>query len=368
VTPKIVLARQRIGDKFGGAEGYVAHLARAMRARGADVTLMAQEVDGELERDGFPLVRVASRWINVWGAYSFARAVRRYKRKHGACAVISFARIAGVDYIRAGDGCHRSYLEAMGKPGGASIKHRVMLFLERRAYTWPGLNLIFANSKMVANEIQLHYGVPPDRICVLYTGLPPAETDAVPDRGESRRRLELHPSSRTILFAGHNYERKGLETLLKAVAQTPDCGWSVLVAGKGKTEKYRALAVKLGIAASVKFLGARPLDELFAASDLFVLPTRYDPLARVCLEAARAGLPVITTARNGFSEWIDTGSGYVMSVPDDATELAGLLRRSHRNDLAAMGRRLQNRTAGLTIDGNAQELLKKIEEMGPGVA
>ncbi len=358
----IVLARQRIGLSFGGAEGYVSLLARAMRERGANVCLMAQEVDDGLVRDGFPVVRAESRWINIWNAYSFARAVQGYKRDHPETCVVAFDRVPDVDFIRAGDGCHRAYLSAMGQERMArvSFKHRVLLRLERQAYTSSRLKYIFSNSKMVAREIQELYDVPDDKIGVVHTGLPAAAAP-LPTKSSARSGLGLASDSRVILFAGHNYERKGLDALIRALAQVKDARWTTLVAGKGDISKYRDLARRLGVEECVMFLGPRPLDDLFAAADVFVLPTRYDPLARVCVEAARAGLPVITTRRNGFSEWIEGDWGYVMSNETSVPDLAGILRRAFTADLESMGRRLKNRVAGLTIEKNADEMLKRIE-------
>ncbi len=59
---------------------------------------------------------------------------------------------------------------------------------------------------------------------------------------------------------------------------------------------------------SVHRLGAvRDLPALYAAADIFLLPTLYDPFSNACLEALAAGLPVITTRHNGFSEIIEHG-------------------------------------------------------------
>jgi UDP-glucose:(heptosyl)LPS alpha-1,3-glucosyltransferase len=46
---------------------------------------------------------------------------------------------------------------------------------------------------------------------------------------------------------------------------------------------------------------------LYAAADIFILPTIYDPFSNACLEALACGLPVITTRSNGFSEIIENG-------------------------------------------------------------
>src|SRR5205814_943700 len=61
---------------------------------------------------------------------------------------------------------------------------------------------------------------------------------------------------------------------------------------------------------------------IYAAADIFILPTIYDPFSNACLEALACGLPVITTRANGFSEIIE--DGVHGSIVDFANDLVGL--------------------------------------------
>jgi UDP-glucose:(heptosyl)LPS alpha-1,3-glucosyltransferase len=73
----------------------------------------------------------------------------------------------------------------------------------------------------------------------------------------------------------------------------------------------------------VQFLGeVADVTRLYAAADIFILPTIYDPFSNACLEALACGLPVITTRGNGFSEIIE--DGVHGSVVDDAGNLVAL--------------------------------------------
>ena len=53
------------------------------------------------------------------------------------------------------------------------------------------------------------------------------------------------------------------------------------------------------------------MPHVYAAADVFLLPTLYDPFANVTLEALAAGLPVITSAQNGASEIMDNESQWI---------------------------------------------------------
>ncbi len=73
----------------------------------------------------------------------------------------------------------------------------------------------------------------------------------------------------------------------------------------------------------VQFLGeVADLVAVYAAADIFILPTIYDPFSNACLEALASGLPVITTRSNGFSEIIE--DGVHGSIVDNPANLVGL--------------------------------------------
>lgn len=76
-------------------------------------------------------------------------------------------------------------------------------------------------------------------------------------------------------------------------------------------------------------------ERYYAAAEVFVLPTYFDPFANATLEAMAAGLPVITTRMNGVAEILTPGTdGFVLEDPRDAAGLEKLLV-----ELADAGRR-----------------------------
>ena len=87
---------------------------------------------------------------------------------------------------------------------------------------------------------------------------------------------------------------------------------------------FERRAAELGQAQAVKFLGGRRDAEVcFAAADVYVLPTRYDPFANTTVEALASGLPVITTRGNGAHELIEERvQGSVLENPEDEQGMA----------------------------------------------
>ena len=70
------------------------------------------------------------------------------------------------------------------------------------------------------------------------------------------------------------------------------------------------------------------MPHVYAAADVFLLPTLYDPFANVTLEALAAGLPVITSAQNGASEILQNEvNGFILPRADDEKLIVNLLDR-----------------------------------------
>jgi UDP-glucose:(heptosyl)LPS alpha-1,3-glucosyltransferase len=69
------------------------------------------------------------------------------------------------------------------------------------------------------------------------------------------------------------------------------------------------------------------LRAAYAAADIFILPTIYDPFSNGCLEALASGLPVVTTRGNGFSEIIENDvHGSVVDSPTNVAALREAIR------------------------------------------
>jgi UDP-glucose:(heptosyl)LPS alpha-1,3-glucosyltransferase len=144
-------------------------------------------------------------------------------------------------------------------------------------------------------------------------------TGLVGQAREARRKiLRLGEEEIAILFVGSGWERKGLRFALDAVKSLGK-NFRLLVAGRGRRRRASG--------SSVEWLGAvRDLPVLYAAADIFLLPTLYDPFSNACLEALAAGLPVITTRANGFSEIIEPGvHGSIVERAPDIAEIQGAL-------------------------------------------
>lgn len=129
-----------------------------------------------------------------------------------------------------------------------------------------------------------------------------------------------------IFTAGRLHENKGFDVLIKAVARLDDvCLW---VAGEGPLKQdLHELVADLNLGSRVRFLGWREdINALMSSADLFVCPSRHEPLGNVVLEAWAQKIPIIATAAQGPKQLIDEGENGLLVPIDDYSLLAEKIR------------------------------------------
>jgi len=188
---------------------------------------------------------------------------------------------------------------------------------------------LIAVSKYTVDELTELYGIEEKKIHVIYNGVDINKFKPRPDRAKLRREFGLEEEKKIVLFVGRLYHRKGLEILLRSIPpvlqEFSDVKFAISGTGfKKKEESLRNLAKKLEIEDYVTFLGYVPdekLPDLYAASDIFVLPAIYENFPFAILEAQATGLPVISTKVGGIPEFLaDNENGFLID-PGDSTQL-----------------------------------------------
>jgi len=366
---RLAVVRQRY-TPFGGAERFVSRALPALEAAGTDVTLIARSWEGwESKR----VIRVDPFHVGRrWRDHSFARAARAAWRRHGFDLVQSHERIPGCDIYRAGDGVHRRWLEIRAARGSAATRlglalspyHRYVCAAERAMFEHPRLRAVICNSRMVREEILRGFRIEPEKLHVIYSGvdLDQFNPGAAPAwRGSTRNEIGCGPRDTVFLFVGSGFERKGLDTAIESLAYANSQAFWLVVVGKDRdTTRYEAQARRAGVAARVRFVGAREdVRPYYAAADCLVLPSRYDPFPNTVLEALAMGVPVIASERCGAAEVLRERGGGFVAPPDDAMDLA---RSMHQADRALRGGALQrvarSTAEGFGIDATARALVE----------
>ncbi len=179
---------------------------------------------------------------------------------------------------------------------------------------------LIANTQDIVDYL-VKAGWPPERVHYL-----PNFVAADPAAPANRHDLFTPDNAPLLLAMGRLHGNKAFDTLLQALADVPDA--YLWLAGEGPLrrqleEQAEALAVK----PRVRFLGWRQdTAALLAACDVFVCPSRHEPLGNVVIEAWAQGIPVVAADSLGPGTLIETMDTGVLVPVDDARALARAIR------------------------------------------
>ena len=337
---RVALVIERFEPR-GGVEHVAWQIAHRLAAAGDEVHVVARKAAATSSVQ-VHLARVPSTW-QPWRVTAFSNAAARIAPRGAFDVVHSFSRTRHQDLFRAGGGSHAEYMERH-YPGFGSVwrryspRHRVLLAIEREVFG-DASQIIQCNSRMVQLELSRRYAVPDQRFALIYNGVDLERFHPSRRATEGAAlRAEFGGNDALVwLFVGSGFQRKGLVTALQALAGAAGDG-VLWVAGNDDPRPWRKIADALGVGARVQWLGSgRDVASLCAAADALILPTRYDAFANVCLEAAAAGIPVVTTASNGAAEILGEGGIVVRDAADTAAFVVALDRLASRTERRERG-------------------------------
>jgi glycosyltransferase involved in cell wall biosynthesis len=182
---------------------------------------------------------------------------------------------------------------------------------------------VVVTSEATARIVTADYDVPSQRVSVVRPGNDPVPPAPGSNDGVVR-----------LLSVGSVVPVKGYDLLIAAVATLTDMPWQLTIAGDRTRNPAAAAQLDADIEAHglrdrVAVLGAVPPErviELFLASDVFVLASRFEGYGMSLAEAIAHGIPVVSTRAGAIPQTVPAGTGLLVP-PDDATALARALRR-----------------------------------------
>ncbi len=372
---KIAVIRQKYVN-YGGAEQFVSEYTTHLANAGHNIHIFANQWSSS----GHSNIQVhpvrAIKLNSFLRTLSFAWYAARAVRAESFDIVQSHERTWFQDVYRAGDGCHREWLERRANylPSVKRLTfrfnlfHQLVLRLEKAIFESGKCKKIIAISEMVKRDILKHYKLPEDRIEVVYNGVRldrfhPDNKDRY--RNEVRQRLGVAGDEVMVLFVGSGFERKGLEYLVKAVQFLERKNWRLVLVGKGNWERYLSFASDEN---RKKIIHLDPIDEietLYASADLFALPSIYEPFGNANLEALASGLPIIPSRNCGAAEIITPNKeGIVLEEPSDAKAIAEAI--DYLMDPAIrepMGQSARSLAEKFTQERNAETMLIIYEKL-----
>ncbi|GMU65672.1 MAG: glycosyl transferase [Acidobacteriota bacterium] len=329
-------------DDLSGVGEQVLQLASGLAARGHDVRILGRGPGGARgPKVLFPLTIVPAfaraladarpDVVQVHesdGALAalWLRAVRH--RRDRRPLLVALQQVSYLEELRAVRPLRHGE-RTLGEPGAVERRFRrwkapLQIVLGR--WTARAADLVLAPSAATAAELERDYGVAGVRVLPNVTGGLPVEPAPMPG---------AEGASSYLLFVGRLRVRKGVEVLLEALAGRPSLP-RALIAGDGEHRAaLEARARQLGLGDDrVRFLGrasAGQVRELLSRCRALVVPSTYEGMPLVILEAMASGVPVVASRVSGIPEVVVDGETGWLVPCEDPPALGAALDELVRN-------------------------------------
>ena len=334
---RIAVFNRTFSPTGGGAERYSIALVEQLSAR-HEVHVFAQQIDHQWP--GVTYHKVSAplrkpRWVNqLWFATATWWATRRgfdivHSHENTWHGEVQTVHVLPVKHslFQGRQGFRRAlrWVKVLTSP-----RLLAYLGLERARYAARPGRQVVVTSESLRPIMEASYPASRGALSVVTPGINmPALPISASRKIEARAKLGLPATGTCLLFVGNDYRKKGLEGLLRALAQLPHEVMLVVVGNPAHVAEFRALADTLELGARVLFLGSlKDVGPAYEAADALVHPTFEDTFAMVVLEAMAHGLPVVVSGPRycGIAGLLEQDTNaLLLDDPRDAGELARVL-------------------------------------------
>ncbi|HQA92281.1 MAG TPA: glycosyltransferase family 4 protein [Sedimentisphaerales bacterium] len=318
---------------YGGLQRDMLRIALACRQRGHKIAVYTTAWEGEVP-EGFELHVHRPAGLTNHGRMRRYHAwlTRELTQRPPAC-VVGFNKMPGLDVYFAADSCFEQRAEQEPRWLRLTGRYRVYAAFERAVFDPASSTEVLLIAEPQKDAFQRCYRTPDARLHLLPPWIAP-DRKRVEDRPQVRQdvrdALGVAPDTLLLLQVASNFQTKGLDRTLMAMASLPET-WQprtkLAIVGQDPSRRCRRLARRLGLADHVTFLGARNnVMELMASADLLVHPARNEAAGVVLIEALVSGLPVVCSGLCGHAGHIRKAqAGIALSEPFQQTELNRVL-------------------------------------------
>lgn len=323
---------------WGGLQKDTLRVIDGAVARGHRVTLFTTSWNYPQPAGDVTIERVPVRGLaNHTRMHHFNEDFQERLKKHDFDVSLAMNRVANADFYFAADSCMKTYLPRRHCALSLLLnpRYRAILRQEEAILTPTSPTRVLTIAEDQVREYTAAYGVPPQKLIPIPPGMNPkcvrpANADAI--RLAKRAELGLMENDLALILVGTNANRKGVDRVLIATANTPANlrkRLTFLLVGNDKPEKVNALAAKLSPEINFRHLGPRDdVNELLLAADLMVHPAREEGTGTVLVEALAAGLPVICSEACGFASYVRDATGTTTKEPFDQNDLNAMLNKA----------------------------------------
>lgn len=313
---------------YGGLQRDFMRILEVCRHRGHEIHVYVSIWQGDIP-SGVHLHSIStSGWQNHVIFASYAEQTYQLLKQGHYDLIIGFNKMPGLDVYYAADGCFKSKAIQRSKFYNLLPRQRTYLHYESLIFNPGSSSYILMISPVQQKQFEKCYGTEPERIHSLPPGISHDRRftiNAEKIRYKKRKDLAISDEKTLLLLIGSSFKTKGLDRAMRSMASLPDKQKKqclLCVVGQGKPRSYINLAKKLKIQSQIRFLGGcDDIPALLLASDLLIHPAYKENTGTVLLEAACAGLPVLTVENCGYAHYISTNKcGVVVGEPYQQTD------------------------------------------------
>ncbi len=326
---KIAIIKKKFSNNGGGAEKYAYIICNALAKRGHSITVFAEKFQNDNNSLKWEKVKRA-KLPSLCRTYSFHKMVQKQINHNEFDITYALSRTYPADVFRVAEQLHAVWVK-IGYSTFSKInpRHKKIAKLEQNIMLPKNIKAIVTNSDMIKEEISNIYQYPKNKIFPIKNGVNPETFAQVADKISLKKKLGLDINKKIILFSSNNFKIKGLKSAIYAISKLDNKiknNISFVITGDDSPEPFAQLAKSLKLNNLIFTGRVDNMNEYYACSDLLLYPSLYEPFANVCLEAASAALPIITTTKNGARELIiHKVNGYLIDSADDICDICKYL-------------------------------------------
>jgi len=340
---RIAVLARIFSTSAGGAERYCASLVKHL-APEHEIHVFAQDIRTQYPQVVFhqvPLLCRRPRWLNqiAFATYTW------WQTRKGFDVVHSHENTWHGD-VQTIHVLPFSYLWFVNRFGFSLLFKTIQLITSPRLLTYWVLEklrmrhqqgrFLVAVSEPVKAVLNKDLKLNIEHIRVISPGIEATHVHPSTEKIQARLDLALPMQGKCLLWVGNNATKKGLPTLLEALARLPKDVFLVLVGSANPENKWRSQVQALGLQDRIYFKGV--LDDMtivYTAADLLVHPTLEDTFGMVVLEAMSHAVPAIVSSAQycGISaELTHKENAWILQEPFNSQALGNAIEQSLESD------------------------------------
>jgi len=311
----------------GGGEKFVAELTERIAQRSSyEIHILANQWKEQSSLIRFHRIPIIS-FPKYLTTISFARFVEQKIKNIGFDLTHSHERIFAADIVSLHSIPHRLWVQDIRRKRFFSLFDRATIWVEKRMVHNKSSTIYLPVSNIAREKFIAEYPFVAGHVETLHPGVDMTSFDQL-DRNHCRKSIRtqfgFHESDTVLLFVGMNFELKGLDQVISAMARIKtthhhETRLKLLIVGKGNINKYQKIAHGAGVGDDIRFSGVikEKMEEMYLSADMYAMLSAFDTFGMTVLEAMAASLPVIISHNVGAKDLIQEGvNGFVVDRED----------------------------------------------------